>query len=75
MYAMFVTSPAPADLIDMVPADDGSGDRIVEVQPGQVVPLEPGEQIQTSAPADVGGSYEPFEYRTLFRRYGVVAIH
>ncbi len=67
MYAMFVTSPAPADLIDMVPADDGSGDRIVEVQPGQVVPLEPGEQIQTSAPADVGGSYEPFEYRTLLQ--------
>jgi capsid protein len=43
MYAMFVISPAPADVIDMVPADDGSGDRIVEVQPGQVVPLEPGE--------------------------------
>ncbi|CAA7615721.1 phage portal protein [Magnetospirillum sp. UT-4] len=67
MYAMFVTSPAPADVIDLVPADDGSGDRIVEVQPGQVVPLEPGEQIQTSAPADVGGSYEPFEYRTLLQ--------
>ncbi|MDO8608903.1 MAG: phage portal protein, partial [Phaeospirillum sp.] len=67
MYAMFVISPAPADVIDMVPADDGSGDRIVEVQPGQVVPLEPGEQIQTSAPADVGGSYEPFEYRTLLQ--------
>ena len=67
MYAMFVISPAPTDIIDVTPADDGSGDRIVEVQPGQVVPLEPGEQIQTSAPADVGGSYEPFEYRTLLQ--------
>ena len=65
MYAMFVTSPAPTDIIDV--ADDGSGDRIVEVQPGQVVPLEPGESIETSAPADVGGSYEPFQYRTLLQ--------
>jgi lambda family phage portal protein len=65
MYAMFVTSPAPADVLDVT--DDGSGDRIVEVQPGQVVPLEPGESIETSAPADVGGSYEPFQYRTLLQ--------
>ena len=65
MYAMFVTSPAPADVIDAVPGE--GGDAIVEVQPGQVVPLEPGEQIQTSAPADVGGSYEPFQYRTILQ--------
>ena len=28
---------------------------------------EPGEEIQTSAPADSGGTYEPFQYRTLLQ--------
>jgi lambda family phage portal protein len=29
--------------------------------------LEPGEEVQTSAPADVGQTYEPFQYRTLLQ--------
>jgi lambda family phage portal protein len=66
MYALFVTTPSPGEPFD-ISEDGGSGDRVMDVQPGQVVMLEPGEQIQTSAPADVGGSYEAFQYRTLLQ--------
>jgi lambda family phage portal protein len=66
MYALFVTTPSPGEAFDIA-EDGGSGDRVMDVQPGQVVMLEPGEQIQTSAPADVGGSYEAFQYRTLLQ--------
>ena len=66
MYALFVTTPSPGEPFD-ISEDASSGDRVMDVQPGQVVMLEPGEQIQTSAPADVGGSYEAFQYRTLLQ--------
>lgn len=66
MYALFVTTPSPGEPFDIA-EDGGTGDRVMDVQPGQVVMLEPGEEIQTSAPADVGGSYEAFQYRTLLQ--------
>jgi len=67
MYALFVTTPAPGEPFDMAEETEPDGERTMDVQPGQVVMLEPGEEIQTSAPADVGGSYEPFQYRTLLQ--------
>ena len=67
MYALFVTTPAPGEPFDMAEETGADGERNMDVQPGQVVMLEPGEEIQTSAPADVGGSYEPFQYRTLLQ--------
>jgi lambda family phage portal protein len=67
MYALFVTTPAPGEPFDMAEETGADGERTLDVQPGQVVMLEPGEEIQTSAPADVGGSYEPFQYRTLLQ--------
>ena len=67
MYALFVTTPAPGEPFDMAEETDADGGRTMDVQPGQVVMLEPGEEIQTSAPADVGGSYEAFQYRTLLQ--------
>ncbi len=67
MYALFVTTPAPGEPFDMAEEAEPDGERTMDVQPGQVVMLEPGEQIQTSTPADVGGSYEPFQYRTLLQ--------
>jgi lambda family phage portal protein len=33
--------------------------------PGAYLQLNPGEDIKFSQPAEVGGSYEPFQYRTL----------
>lgn len=35
------------------------------LEPGATVELQPGEKISFSEPADVGGSYEMFQYRTL----------
>ena len=67
MYALFVTTPAPGEPFDMAEETGADGERTMDVQPGQVVMLEPGEEIQTSAPADVGGSYEAFQYRTLLQ--------
>ncbi len=67
MYALFVTTPAPGEPFDMAEETGADGERTMDVQPGQVVMLEPGEGIQTSAPADVGGSYEAFQYRTLLQ--------
>jgi lambda family phage portal protein len=43
------------------------GRRTLDLQPGQITMLEPGEEVQTSAPADVGQTYEPFQYRTLLQ--------
>jgi lambda family phage portal protein len=66
MHALFITTPAPAEPFD-ASETDGDGERQMDMQPGQVVMLEPGEQIQASNPADSGQSYEPFQYRTLLQ--------
>lgn len=47
-----------------LPSDDALANAIA-LAPGAVVDLEPGEGIETAAPADVGGSYEMFQYRAL----------
>ncbi|MGD9506951.1 MAG: phage portal protein [Geminicoccaceae bacterium] len=66
MHALFITTPAPAEPFD-VAENDETGERTMDLQPGQIVMLEPGEEVQTSAPADVGQTYEPFQYRTLLQ--------
>src|SRR5690606_19090596 len=55
-----------AEPFDVAESDE-SGERTMDLQPGQIVMLEPGEEAQTSAPADVGQTYEPFQYRTLLQ--------
>jgi lambda family phage portal protein len=67
MHALFITTPAPAEPFDSSETEGSDGERQMDMQPGQVVMLEPGEQIQTSNPADSGQSYEPFQYRTLLQ--------
>lgn len=67
MHALFITTPAPGEPFDAVEGKDEAGERTMDLQPGQVVMLEPGEAIQTSTPADVGSTYEPFQYRTLLQ--------
>jgi lambda family phage portal protein len=67
MHALFITTPAPAEPFDVAEGGGADGERSMDLQPGQVVMLEPGEEIQTSAPADVGQTYEPFQYRTLLQ--------
>ena len=67
MYAMFVTSPAPDN--PLAPPDEE-----YEVAPGQVVRLDPGEDVTVSAPADSGATYEPFQYRTLLQISAALGI-
>ncbi len=46
---------------------DDNDERTIDLQPGQITMLEPGEEVQTSDPADSGQTYEPFQYRTLLQ--------
>ena len=52
-------------------ADDGRGGggsdgaAIASLEPGTMQVLLPGEDVRFSSPADVGGGYEAFQYRTL----------
>jgi lambda family phage portal protein len=67
MHALFITTPAPAEPLDAAESRDENDERMLDLQPGQITMLEPGEEVQTSAPADSGQTYEPFQYRTLLQ--------
>ena len=67
MFAMFITSPAPETPLE--PADED-----LEVEPGQVVRLDPGEDVSTPATPDSGSTYEPFQYRTLLQISAALGI-
>jgi lambda family phage portal protein len=72
MYAMFVTSPAPEN--PLAPMDDEDGPGGLEISPGQIVRLDPGEDVTVGQPADSGGTYEPFQYRTLLQISAALGI-
>lgn len=67
MFAMFITSPAPETPLE--PADED-----LEVEPGQIVRLDPGEDVSTPAIPDSGSTYEPFQYRTLLQISAALGI-
>ncbi|MEG3637656.1 phage portal protein [Magnetococcus sp. PR-3] len=66
MFAAFITRPQAEDVMgeEDAPRDD-EGAALLGLQPGTMQLLLPGEDIKFSDPADVGGSYEAFQYRTL----------
>nr|WP_111405453.1 phage portal protein [Phycocomes zhengii] len=72
MYAMFVTSPAPEN--PLAPPEDEDGMGGLEISPGQVVRLDPGEDVTVGQPADSGATYEPFQYRTLLQISAALGI-
>lgn len=74
MHALFITTPAPAEPFDGAESTGENGERTMDLQPGQIVMLEPGEQVQTSDPADSGATYEPFQYRTLLQVSAALGI-
>ena len=67
MYAMFITSNDP----DAAPLEGELGD---QVAPGQIVRLDPGEDMKVADPADSGATYEPFQYRTLLQVSAALGI-
>lgn len=71
MYAGFITSPAPTDLMD---DDESAGEGIATLEPGTMQTLLPGEDIKFSSPAEVGGSYEAFQYRTLLAVFSAMGV-
>ena len=52
MHALFITTPAPAEPLDAAEGRDENDERTLDLQPGQITMLEPGEEVQTSAPAE-----------------------
>jgi lambda family phage portal protein len=65
MFAGFITKTAPEEqLMGEIEATDESG-ATVSLEPGTLQVLLPGEDVKFSSPADVGGGYEAFQYRTL----------
>lgn len=62
LFAWFRVSP-DRDNFDSDDEEDGSG--VLELSPGAGINLGPGEDVRIASPADVGGNYEAFQYRTL----------
>ena len=65
MFAGFITKTAPEDPMMGEGAVDLDGAAIASLEPGTMQVLLPGEDVKFSSPADVGGGYEAFQYRTL----------
>jgi lambda family phage portal protein len=77
MYAGFVTSPVPEDIVPIDAMDTSSnqdGIALSGLEPGTMQTLLPGEDIKFSEPADVGGSYEAFQYRQQLAVFAAVGI-
>jgi lambda family phage portal protein len=85
MYAGFIRSAVPEEVAGQVQAggavnDDGTGlgsadkEGIVTLEPGTMQALLPGEELQFSAPVDVGGSYEMFEYRNILAAFAGIGV-
>lgn len=65
MFAGFVTKTAPEDQVLPGSEDVGDGSATAALEPGTMQVLLPGEDVKFSDPADVGGGYEAFQFRTL----------
>ena len=65
MFVGFVRRPERE--LDNTADRDDQGEPLLPLEPGQLQMLDDGEDITFSAPADVGGNYESFQYRTLLQ--------
>lgn len=67
MFTGFIKKPAEGEVgLDVDESDQVAGP-MVSLEPGTLQVLEDGEEISFATPADVGGSYEAFQYRSLTR--------
>ena len=80
MFAAFITSPTPEDIVPIDDMDESAPQDNIGLsglEPGTIQTLLPGEGVTFSAPADVGGAYELFQYRqqlALFAAMGVPVL-
>lgn len=65
LFAAFITRLDPDGNLMGEGPEDEDGLALVELEPGTVQLLEPGEDIKFSAPSDVGSSYETFMRQQL----------
>lgn len=65
MFAGFITKAAPEEPMMGEGVADAEGAAVASLEPGTMQVLLPGEDVKFSSPADVGGGYEAFQYRTL----------
>lgn len=65
LFAGFIKGrgEVPMDLDE----DEETEDAIAPMTPGALIDLGDDKDISFSAPADVGGSYEPFQYRNILK--------
>ncbi len=74
LFAGFITKNAPEDNILGEGAAAADGSAVAGLSPGTMQVLLPGEDVKFSSPADVGGSYEMFQYRTLLAACAAMGI-
>ncbi len=77
MFAGFISSPAPEDVVPVDGMDDeapGGNVGLSGLEPGTLQTLLPGEDVKFSEPADVGGSYEAFQYRQLLALFSAMGV-
>lgn len=71
-FAAFIVKQASDEDDDGGPlgfgsASGSSSPNEVAMEPGAMIDLAPGEDVRFSEPADVGQTYDPFQYRTLLQ--------
>jgi lambda family phage portal protein len=77
MFAGFITTPTPEDVIPVDGIDDTAPQENIGLsglEPGTMQTLLPGETITFSEPADVGGTYEAYQYRQQLAIFSALGI-
>ena len=77
MFAGFITTPTPEDVVPIDGIDISAEQENVALsglEPGTMQTLLPGEDIKFSDPADVGGSYEAYQYRQQLAIFSALGI-
>src|SRR5262245_10158963 len=77
MFAGFIVTPTPEDVIPIDGVDTSAEQENVGLsglEPGTMQTLLPGEDIRFAEPADVGGTYEAYQYRQQLALYSALGI-
>ena len=77
MFAGFITTATPEDVIPIDGVDTSAPQDNIGLsglEPGTMQTLLPGEDVKFSEPADVGGSYEAYQYRQQLALYAALGI-